>query len=110
MRNRVDKLGVSEPVITKQGSNQIVIELPGVHDPAQAAKIIGQTAQLELYDLTPSLVRRRRSTRPAERRSPYTSLFDLLARVQTRAEGHAVRPTTSSSSRTKKLVAGPDRR
>jgi len=55
MRTRVDKLGVSEPVITEQGSNQIDIELPAVHDPAQAAKIIGQTAELELFDLTPAL-------------------------------------------------------
>ena len=55
MRTRVDKLGVSEPLITKQGTDQIVIELPAVHDPTQAAKMIGQTAQLELYDLTPSL-------------------------------------------------------
>ena len=44
MRTRVDKLGVSEPLITKQGTNQIVIELPAVHDPTQAAKVIGQTA------------------------------------------------------------------
>ena len=51
MRSRVDKLGVASPEIRKQGSNQIVIELAGVHDPAQAAAIIGTTAQLELYDL-----------------------------------------------------------
>jgi len=51
MRQRVDKLGVAEPEIRKQGSNQIVIELAGVHDPAKAASIIGKTAQLELYDL-----------------------------------------------------------
>jgi len=50
MRNRVDSLGVSEPEIRKQGSNQIVIELAGVHDPAKAAKIIGTTAQLQFYD------------------------------------------------------------
>src|SRR3954454_14670954 len=37
MRERVDKLGVAEPEIGKQGSNQIVIELAGVHDPAKAA-------------------------------------------------------------------------
>src|SRR2546425_1972272 len=40
MRQRVDKLGVAEPEIRKQGSNQIVIELAGVHDPAKAASII----------------------------------------------------------------------
>ena len=48
MRSRVDKLGVAEPVITKQGKDQIVIELAGVHDPRRAASIIGKTAQLEL--------------------------------------------------------------
>ncbi|MGZ6728273.1 MAG: protein translocase subunit SecD [Gaiellaceae bacterium] len=50
MRNRVNPLGVSEPEIRKQGSNQIVIELAGVHDPAKAAKIIGTTGQLQFYD------------------------------------------------------------
>jgi SecD/SecF fusion protein len=55
MRERVDKLGVSEPEIRKQGSNQIVIELAGVHDPGKAAAIIGKTAQLELYDLETSV-------------------------------------------------------
>ena len=51
MRNRIDKLGVSEPEIRKQGKNQIVIELAGVHDPAKAAAIIGKTAQLQFFDL-----------------------------------------------------------
>src|SRR3984893_6121809 len=51
MRDRIDKLGVSEPEIRKQGSDQIVIELAGVHDPAAAARLIGKTAQLEFYDL-----------------------------------------------------------
>src|SRR5262245_55324428 len=56
MRNRVDKLGVTEPEIRTQGSDQIVIQLPGVKDPEAAAEIIGTTAQLELYDLETSLV------------------------------------------------------
>ena len=51
MRDRVDRLGVSEPEIRKQGSDQIVIQLPGIKDPAAAAQVIGKTAQLELYDL-----------------------------------------------------------
>src|SRR6266516_1957308 len=54
MRDRVDKLGVSEPEIRKQGSNQIVIELPGVHNAEKAAAILGKTAQLELFDLETS--------------------------------------------------------
>ena len=55
MRNRVDKLGVTEPEIRTQGDDQIVIQLPGVKDPEAAAEIIGTTAQLELYDLETSL-------------------------------------------------------
>ena len=51
MRDRVDKLGVSEPEIRTQGDDQISIQLPGVKDPAAAAAIIGKTAQLELFDL-----------------------------------------------------------
>ena len=50
MQSRINKLGVSEPEIRKQGSNQIVIQLAGVHDPAKAAKLIGSTAQLMLFD------------------------------------------------------------
>jgi SecD/SecF fusion protein len=55
MRKRIDKLGVSEPEIRKQGSNQIVIQLAGVHDPATAAKLIGKTAVLEFYDFEADL-------------------------------------------------------
>ena len=51
MRERVDKLGVAEPELRRQGERQILIELPGVHDAGRAADIVGQTAQLEFYDL-----------------------------------------------------------
>jgi SecD/SecF fusion protein len=50
MRNRIDKLGVSEPEIRKQGSNQIVIQLAGIHNVNDAAALIGKTAVLEFYD------------------------------------------------------------
>ncbi|TML32872.1 MAG: protein translocase subunit SecD [Actinobacteria bacterium] len=50
MRQRINKLGVSENDARKQGKDQIVIELPGVKDAATAAKIIGSTAQLQFYD------------------------------------------------------------
>src|SRR6186997_3725167 len=55
MRNRIDKLGVTEPEIRKQGSDQIVIQLAGVHDPAKAAQLIGKTAQLMLFDFESDL-------------------------------------------------------
>ena len=47
LRNRVNELGVSEPVVQRQGANRIVVELPGVQDPTAAKKIIGKTANLE---------------------------------------------------------------
>ncbi|GAB1256635.1 protein translocase subunit SecD [Aurantivibrio plasticivorans] len=47
LRNRVNELGVSEPVVQRQGRNRIVVELPGVQDTANAKKIIGKTANLE---------------------------------------------------------------
>lgn len=47
IRNRIDSLGVTEPVIQKQGTNRIIVDLPGVQDPDRAIDIIGQTALLE---------------------------------------------------------------
>ena len=47
LRNRVNELGVSEPMVSRQGKNRIVVELPGVQDTAEAKRIIGKTANLE---------------------------------------------------------------
>ncbi|HBT49530.1 MAG: Protein translocase subunit SecD [Caldanaerobacter subterraneus] len=47
IRNRVDALGVTQPVIAQQGSNRIRVELPGMKDPDKAIEIIGKTAQLK---------------------------------------------------------------
>jgi preprotein translocase subunit SecD len=47
LRNRINQLGVSEPVIQQQGDSQIVVELAGVQDPAEAKKILGAVATLE---------------------------------------------------------------
>lgn len=47
LRNRVNELGVSEPLVQKQGRNRIVVELPGVQDTAEAKRILGKTANLE---------------------------------------------------------------
>ena len=94
MRNRVDKLGVTEPEIRTQGANQIVIQLPGVKDPEAAAEIIGTTAQLELFDLETSLIGPvdldpRRAGRVTRR------CTTLLAQVQSQAKGRRPRRTTS---------------
>ena len=57
MRNRIDQFGVSEPLITKQGDKWIVIQLPGIKDPARAKELIGKTALLEfcLVNTDPAL-------------------------------------------------------
>ena len=47
LRNRVHELGVSEPIVQREGKGRIVVELPGVQDSASAKKIIGKTANLE---------------------------------------------------------------
>lgn len=47
LRNRVNELGVSEPVVTRQGVDRIVVQLPGVSDPNQAVRVLGATATVE---------------------------------------------------------------
>ena len=49
LRNRVNQLGVAEPLIQQQGANRIVVELPGVQDTAEAKKILGAVATLEYH-------------------------------------------------------------
>ncbi|MEU4396290.1 protein translocase subunit SecD [Kribbella sp. NPDC023855] len=51
LRRRVDALGVSEPTLTRQGEKRIIVELPGVQDPREAAKVIGKTAQLTFHQV-----------------------------------------------------------
>lgn len=67
IRNRIDALGVTEPIIQRKGKDQIVVELPGVKDPERAIAIIGDTALLEFVlaewapadesKLTPAMVK-----------------------------------------------------
>jgi preprotein translocase subunit SecD len=82
MRDRVDSLGVSEPEIRKEGKDQIVIQLAGIHNLTKAAKIIGKTAQLQFYDLENDV------TGPSAQGGVVATpkLYDLLSRVQTDAK------------------------
>jgi SecD/SecF fusion protein len=106
MRNRIDKLGVSEPEIRKQGSDQIVIQLAGVKDPKVAAKLIGKTAVLEFYDFEADL------TGPSVSgiaKVPIAtgSLYDLLAAPATRALAENGASQWYLFDADKKHVAGP---
>ena len=47
LRNRIDEIGVAEPVIARQGNDRVVVQLPGVQDTAEAKRMIGATATLE---------------------------------------------------------------
>lgn len=54
LRRRVDALGVSEPTLARSGERRIIVELPGVQDPREAAEVIGRTAQLTFHAVTAS--------------------------------------------------------
>ncbi|MDY0207577.1 MAG: protein translocase subunit SecD [Pseudomonas sp.] len=54
VRNRVNELGVAEPLVQRQGANRIVVELPGVQDTAEAKRILGKTANLEFRLAAPA--------------------------------------------------------
>jgi SecD/SecF fusion protein len=107
MRSRVDKLGVAEPEIRKQGNNQIVIELPGVKNAAQAAQLIGKTAQLEFYDLQGDLTGPSVTTSGFARVPVATaSLYNLLSGQQAKAKQGT--PTAYYLfDKNKRLIAGP---
>ncbi|MET8485556.1 protein translocase subunit SecD [Streptomyces tendae] len=51
LRGRIDALGVAEPTIVRSGENRVVVELPGVQDPKQAADVLGRTAQLTVHSV-----------------------------------------------------------
>jgi len=108
MRNRIDKLGVSEPEIRKQGSNQIVIQLAGIHDKESAAKLIGKTAVLEFYDFEADLIGP--SVTAGLTRVPVATgtLYELLSDPRTRALADQGEPSQWYLFNPQKVaVAGP---
>jgi SecD/SecF fusion protein len=105
MQERINKLGVSEPIVTKQGKDEVVIELAGIHDPQKALDIIGKTAQLEFYDLERDLVSPSIDVQGNPFGSP--SLYGLLARIQATAQKGKPSQWYLFDAKTKKLVAGP---
>ncbi|HEV7133063.1 MAG TPA: protein translocase subunit SecD [Gaiellaceae bacterium] len=83
MQSRINGLGVSEPEIRKQGKDQIVIQLAGVHDAAKAAALIGKTAQLMLFDFENDLAGPSKDLNGNPVASP--ALYELLKQVQRQA-------------------------
>ena len=60
LHNRINELGVAEPVIQQQGNDRIVVQLPGVQDVAKAKELLGRTATLEIRMVDDSPPRRPR--------------------------------------------------
>jgi SecD/SecF fusion protein len=105
MRNRVDKLGVSEPEVRLQGNDQIVIQLAGVHDPRAAAKLIGKTAQLEFFDLEADLTGPSRTADGFPVATP--TLYALLSREQAVVDDKGASSWYLFDAKTKEALAGP---
>ncbi|MBB3101911.1 preprotein translocase subunit SecD [Azomonas macrocytogenes] len=76
VRNRVNELGVSEPLVQRQGANRIVVELPGVQDTAEAKRILGKTANLE-FRLAATSDTPRAATESFEFREPGRPVVEL---------------------------------
>jgi SecD/SecF fusion protein len=109
MRARVDKLGVSEPEIRKQGHDQISIQLPGISDPTQAAELIGKTAQLWLFDMQANILEPTAQTQglltyPV----PSDNLFQLLKQIQPRTKTGEPEEWYLVDPKARKVVLGPE--
>ena len=112
INDRINSTGVAEPEIRKQGTDQIVIELPGVDDQQRAADLIGQTAKLELFDLQGDLIP---GASLDTQGNPIArdNLFDLLVSQQTAAKNgepsayYLVKETKQGKQTTHELVVGP---
>src|SRR5262249_48139869 len=83
MNKRVNSIGVASPNVAIQGGNEIVIQLAGVHDQKKAARIIGTTGRLQMFDFETSLAPPtvQGNMQPA----PVPSLYGLLKSVETEA-------------------------
>jgi SecD/SecF fusion protein len=79
MVSRVDKLGVASPNVALQGTDEIVIQLAGIHNPAKAASIIGSTGQLQFFDFERDLAA---PTVSQLSPTPYPTAYSLLKQIQ----------------------------
>jgi SecD/SecF fusion protein len=106
MRTRIDKLGVAEPELRRQGNDQIIVELPGVHDAARAAEIVGTTAQLQFFKLEGDAVGPTKGSvdNPV---IPNTSPLPLLTPESKLKAGDEEPNAWYLYGKDKKLVAGP---
>ena len=106
MRKRTDALGVSEPEIRKQGQDQISVQVPGVDNPGDVARIVGQTAQLWLFDVNENTLDPTRDENGFP--LPQANLFQLLKEIQPRTKRGEIPEYYLVNPKTKKVLAGPE--
>ena len=102
VRARVDKLGVSEPLIQKQLPDRIIVQLPGVNDPQKAVAVIGTTAQMEIRLLPAGII-------PVPQRDPATG-EETVNFYQADASGNPTTPIPANVARQRSdlVVPGQD--
>jgi SecD/SecF fusion protein len=83
MEKRANSTGVSAPSVAVQGTNEIVIQLAGVRDPAKAAKVVGTTGSLQIFDFEQDLAAP--TVTGTQQPAPYPSLYKLLTAVKDQA-------------------------
>ncbi|OCG07434.1 protein-export membrane protein SecD [Gilliamella sp. wkB178] len=79
LRNRVNQLGVAEPIVQRQGSDRIVVELPGIQDTALAKRILGATATLEFRQVNEDNTANLPAMLSGDMRVPYGSEIKYMA-------------------------------
>ncbi len=100
LRNRVNELGVAEPVVQQQGANRIAVDLPGVQDTARAQQVLGGTATLEfrLVDTThdPHVVAAGGTTPPGTKLYQFNNNQPILLQNQIVLTGNSITDATAS--------------
>ena len=117
IQNRVDGLGVSEPLIQTINPDKIVVQLPGVSDPEQAEQVLGETAQLEFRPQKPGTEAQLGVERQVQavalgelavlRQDPEADPEELAAAQTTVNEADAARSPTSLKKPTSRAPASP---
>ena len=103
LRNRVDQYGVAEPIIQKSGSDRIIVDLPGIQDPAAALELIGKTAQMDFREVIDSTGM---ATPPAPIRSNYDTDIQFV-NAQERWKEAVAKISNASADLRAKIPAHP---
>ena len=82
LRNRVDEFGIAEPVIFPEGSDRIVVQLPGILDPERALRLIGRTALLEFKLVADDAITKATLARINEKKPILTQIEEEEGRTQ----------------------------